>query len=324
MNIDINEENFSEFSNEWSLLLNSYKDKTVFHTYTWHKVWWDTFSNNSDLKLLSIRNSDELIGIAPFMIKDKSLSFMGDTNLFDYHDVILLHQSNIIYDNLWKYIQLLEWDKCVFKSLPNYSGFLNFFRQIDNKDFEIVICEEDSVPVLNLNNTWEEYLQNLNKKHRHELKRKFRRLNDTNKNIRQYFSKNASTIDYELTEFFRLLKLSSPEKSDFLTEEIESFFTKIFKALFKENILRLYFMEIDDTKVAACICFDYNNVYSLYNSGYDTNYSYLSVGLLNKALCIKESLELNYDKFNFLRGSERYKYSLGGMDQKIFQISITR
>ena len=83
-------------------------------------------------------------------------------------------------------------------------------------------------------------------------------------------------------------------------------------------------MEIDSVKVAACICFDYNKIYWLYNSGYDPNYSNLSVGLLNKALCIKESIELNYDKFNFLRGSERYKYSLGGEDEKIYQISINR
>ena len=34
------------------------------------------------------------------------------------------------------------------------------------------------------------------------------------------------------------------------------------------------------------------------------------------------SLELKYDKFNFLRGAERYKYSLGGEDEKIYQISI--
>ena len=323
MNIKIFEENFNDFSNEWDVLLNTYEHKNIFFTPIWHELWWNSFSCKSELKLLSVKNDDKLIGVAPLMIKDKSLTFIGNSDLFDYHDVFVIDHPDLSYKYLWEYIKKLNWEMCVFKSLPNNSKFLKFFKNLSDNTIKIDILEEDSAPILNLNNNWEEYLGSLNKKRRHELKRKFRRLNETS-NVKQYFSNDKLKFDSELEEFFRLMKLSSHDKFNFLTQERKLFFTNICKELFRQNRLKLYFMEIDSVKVAACICFDYNKIYWLYNSGYDPNYSNLSVGLLNKALCIKESIELNYDKFNFLRGSERYKYSLGGEDEKIYQISINR
>ena len=323
MNIKIFEENFNDFFNEWDLLLNRYENKNIFFTPIWHKLWWNSFSYQSELKLLSVNNGDKLIGVAPLMIKDKCLTFIGDTDLFDYHDVFVVNYADIAYEYLWEYIKNLDWNQCVFKSLPSDSKFFNFLKNLNDHTMKIDILEEDSVPVLNLHNNWEEYLGSLNKKRRHELKRKFRRLNETS-SLKQYFSNDKLKFDSDLEEFFRLLKLSSNDKLEFLTEERQLFFTNICKELFLQNRLKLYFMEIESIKVAACICFDYNNVYWLYNSGYDPNYSNLSVGLLNKALCIKDSIELKYDKFNFLRGAERYKYSLGGEDEKIYQISVTR
>ena len=76
--------------------------------------------------------------------------------------------------------------------------------------------------------------------------------------------------------------------------------------------------------MASCICFDYADTYLLYNSGYDPEYSSLSVGLLNKAFCIKEAIEVGRDTFDFLRGTERYKYDLGGKNSSVYQMVIRR
>jgi CelD/BcsL family acetyltransferase involved in cellulose biosynthesis len=50
----------------------------------------------------------------------------------------------------------------------------------------------------------------------------------------------------------------------------------------------------------------------------------LSVGLLNKALCIREAIEEGRRAFDFLRGSERYKYDLGGTDRLLYRIAVRR
>jgi CelD/BcsL family acetyltransferase involved in cellulose biosynthesis len=50
----------------------------------------------------------------------------------------------------------------------------------------------------------------------------------------------------------------------------------------------------------------------------------LSVGLLNKALCIKQAIEEGRNAFDFLRGPERYKYDLGGTDRLLYRIAVRR
>ena len=62
----------------------------------------------------------------------------------------------------------------------------------------------------------------------------------------------------------------------------------------------------------------------LYNSGYDPDYSKLSVGLLLKALCLKEAIEDGKEYLDFLRGKEPYKYDLGAKDVQLYQVILRR
>jgi len=78
------------------------------------------------------------------------------------------------------------------------------------------------------------------------------------------------------------------------------------------GLLKLGTLALDGKQVAQLICFDYNNCIYLYNSGYNPDYVSLSVGLLSKALAIKDAIEKGKKKFDFLKGAEVYKYHLGG------------
>ena len=127
-----------------------------------------------------------------------------------------------------------------------------------------------------------------------------------------------------MDEFFRLMALSSDDKNEFLTEGNKDFFIDIALQFSNSGQYKLFFMEVDGIKIAACICFDYEGSYLLYNSGYDPEKSSLSVGLLNKALTIQEAISMNVKEYNFLRGTERYKYHLGGNDHRVFDLIIQR
>ena len=109
-----------------------------------------------------------------------------------------------------------------------------------------------------------------------------------------------------------------------MTGEKEAFFRDMADALSQNNHLLLSFLEIDSVRVSSCIIFDYGGVHLLYNSGYDPCYSEFSVGLINKALAIKHAIIAGKSHFDFLRGTERYKYELGGEDKSIFTLTIRR
>ena len=56
------------------------------------------------------------------------------------------------------------------------------------------------------------------------------------------------------------------------------------------------------------------------NGGWGEDFS----SCYNKAYAIKEAIEVGRSRFNFLKGSERYKYELGGIDTPIHNILISK
>jgi CelD/BcsL family acetyltransferase involved in cellulose biosynthesis len=90
------------------------------------------------------------------------------------------------------------------------------------------------------------------------------------------------------------------------------------------GLLKLFFMEIDGRPVATSLCFDYARTRLLYNSGYDPELSYYSVGLLLHAMCVKDAIEQGIEYFDFLRGPEPYKAHLGGHQKSLYRMVVKR
>ena len=104
---------------------------------------------------------------------------------------------------------------------------------------------------------------------------------------------------------------------------METFFRSLADTMAEAGLLKLGVLEMDRQTVAMIMCFDYKDCLYLYNSGYDLQYKALSVGLLSKALCIKESIQEGKKKFDFLKGNEVYKYHLGGREVPLSRCQIT-
>ena len=109
-----------------------------------------------------------------------------------------------------------------------------------------------------------------------------------------------------------------------MTAERERFFVDAAVELASRGQLKLSFLALDGVQVASCMSFDYGDSYLLYNSGYDPAFSHLSVGILNKALSIKEAIGAGKHFFDFLRGTERYKYNLGAEDRAVYRLTVRR
>jgi CelD/BcsL family acetyltransferase involved in cellulose biosynthesis len=318
-------DDFESIQEDWERILPSCSTDTIFVTPSWQKLWWRHFGDGSQLHILSVHDGDQLLGIAPLAIKKGALSFLGDTDLVDYHDFLVPEgNEEAFYGTLWEHLTGLEWHTFELVSLPEESPTLSFLPDLARRTgMSVEVDEEDVTPIAALPGSWEDYLAGLRKKDRHELRRKIRRL-EVADGAEQYICSDTDAILDCMQDFFSLLKASSTEKKEFLTREREDFFRDLAVDLAPKGQFRLYFLEVDGVRVAACICFDYGGSYLLYNSGYDPEYSTLSVGLLNKALCIKEAIEAGKSSFDFLRGAERYKYHLGGQDRSIYRLVARR
>lgn len=311
---------------EWTRLLGLSAANTVFLTQEWQRVWWSHFGGSYKLLILSLHDSDGPLGLAPLAVQDGTVRFLGSTDLFDYHDFIVLEgREGPFYEALIDYIERdADWRVLELESLRAGSPALELLPALaEARGFSVEIVQEDVAPVLALPDTWDDYVASLPKKARHELRRKGRKL-DAAGDVSHTMCSDPQCVRDCLPDFFRLHRESGPDKAEFMTPARERFFTEMAIEFASKNQFRMALLEVDGKRVAACISFDYLDSYLLYNSGYDPDFSYLSVGILNKAFAIRQAIGAGKRYFDFLRGPERYKYDLGAVDRTIHRMVVRR
>jgi len=191
-----------------------------------------------------------------------------------------------------------------------------------NRNYDVSHKVEDVSLELDLPPTWQEYLNTLTQKQRHEVNRKLRRFGEAG-DVNYRVVKDSDSLLDSMDLFLRLFRESREDKAIFLTNRIESFFQSLVKATARSGLLRFGILELNASPVAVVMYFDYNNSVFLYNNGYDPKHSFLSVGLISKVLCLKDSVERGRSKFDFLKGAEEYKYRLGGKEITLYGCEIS-
>jgi CelD/BcsL family acetyltransferase involved in cellulose biosynthesis len=174
---------------------------------------------------------------------------------------------------------------------------------------------------MDLPDTWEEYLDLLSGKERHETRRKLGRLESAGHVVLRVIE-DKTDVSSAMGIFLALFRANRSEKAQFMTAAVESFFRSLAAAMAEAGLLKLFFLDLNDTPVAVTMCFDYNSTIYLYNSGYDRGLSHLSAGLLGMVFSIRESIRCGRKKYNFLRGSEPYKQRLGGYPVELHRCEV--
>ena len=321
----LNHNNFENITSQWNQLIAQSLNPTIFLTSWWNQTWLKYFNDGSLIEIIEIYENEHLIGIAPLSIKDNTVKFIGDEDLYDYRDFIVIEgKEELFFEQLAKHLYSLPWKTIELNSIPANSPTLDYLPSIfESEKNKVDLHTENSTPTLLLTDNWDTYLSQLSKKNRHELKRKMKRLeSQTNYETHVCCGKEIHTSC--LDNFFNLHKLSSEEKLNFWNVKREKFFKSVSQQLISQEMLVLHSLILNGKSVAAAFIIKANQSFLLYNSGFDPSFSQYSVGVLNTAFAIKNAIECEQKEFNFLKGKEPYKYRLGAQDIDIFSITITK
>ncbi|MDA1189368.1 MAG: GNAT family N-acetyltransferase [Chloroflexi bacterium] len=298
---------------------------TIFLTPWWQEIWWRHFGGQVQQMVLTVEDGNSLLGIAPLIRQGETIYLMGDPDLFDHQDFLpVSNQEDAFYNGMFDYLCSQEWKNLSLRSLRPTSTTLKHLPELCKRHgFTFHIEEDGETPAVTLPKTWDEYVASLEKKKRHELRRKIRRLEAAG-TVRQRTCTSPAGLSRDMDQFFELMRASRDDKRQFLTAEREAFFRDIATESAERGQFHLSFLELNEECVAACIAFDYGDAYLLYNSGFNPAYASLSVGLINKAFCLREAIEAGKHTFDFLKGPERYKFDLGGVNQLLYRIEVSR
>jgi CelD/BcsL family acetyltransferase involved in cellulose biosynthesis len=323
--LTITEETLEQLTPPWNELMARAAIESPFLRPAWLRVWHSLQAPDTKLLLLAVRDGTALAGVVPLTIRAGDLMLAGDPEICDYMDLVAPpgnHEAVLL--AALDHLQNHGWQRFVFWGLRADSATLTALRNLARSDISMEIEEEAVCPRVMLPSTWDEYLARLSKKDRHELRRKIRRMIEAGDTAREYFVAEPDEIAKAMPEFLELHRTSRPDKAEFMTAEMERFFTEMAVTLAAEDRIRLYFLEIDERRVAGVFAFNCGDELWLYNSGFDPTFASASVGLVSKAIVLRQAIEDGKVCYDFLRGAEPYKYDLGAEDFQVFRVTLTR
>ena len=322
---------FAQLQPEWNALVQRSASNRIFSTLEWQAAWWEAF-NPGPLQLLTLRDeAQRLLAIAPLFIDreangDRVLSLVGCKEVTDYLDFIVDRdhfQSVLTRIADWLAAESSRFDRIEFCNIPAASpGLAALPDLLRARSFEVEVRQEDVCPVLRLPGSWSDYVASLEKKQRHELRRKLRRAQGNAQKFDWYHVGPEHNLDKEMSHFLALMAASDPDKQRFLEDPGNlSFFRNIAAVMLERGWLRLNFLTIAGERAAAYLNFTYNDEMLVYNSGLLPHaYGHLSPGIVLLAWNIRHAIESGMRVFDFLQGDETYKHQMGGRDEAVFNL----
>lgn len=329
-------EEFRALREEWNELLRVSSADCIFLTWEWLHAWWRHLAEDRRLFIITVRRAGRLIAIAPLSLRPcrfrrllpfRSLEFLGSGQVgSDYLSLIVrqgfeehaLPQLAAFLNRRKRVLQLSQVDR----SLPL---MVNFALELRHLGWQPVRRPVDFCPYTQLRGLdWESYVAGLGRSHRSNFRRKLRTLEkrfDLRFELVRSERERQTALDTLVN--LHLQRWNERGGSDALhTASLVEFHRDFTREALRRNWLRLFVMYLDDKPVAALYCFNYRDRFHLYQAGFDTRYSRYSVGLAAIGLSIRHALEEGCHEYDFLRGTERYKYLWANGERELVRLDL--
>jgi CelD/BcsL family acetyltransferase involved in cellulose biosynthesis len=325
------EQIFETLKPEWNKLVHNSHSNRIFSTWEWNRTWWMAYRPGS-LWVITIRDDNQhLIGIAPCFIESTSdrgrvVRLIGCVDVTDYVDLII--DSQAVEGVLQALVQFIEqmhsaFDRLDFCNLPEASPAYQRLPDLLREHlFSVSVKQQEVCPIIMLPGDWETYVESLDKKDRHELRRKLRRIEGAEEAVDWYIVGTEHDLAIESQRFLDLMASSQEQKHVFLQNpRNRDFFNQIVPIAFEHGWLQMSFLTINGEACACYFNFVYDSQVQVYNSGLNlTKFSHLGPGIILLAFNIKYAIEHGFKAFDFLRGNESYKYRMGAKDSAVYNL----
>ena len=235
------------------------------------------------------------------------VEFAGQSNLTDYHSPLGPVGGEVLTRAL--------------------GGYRNTSVHLDSLTLETVATVEDAVrgaggepitsqhevtAVLDLPDSYEDWLASIGKKERHEVRRKRRRF------VAEFGDIEIVPHGSEaITMFCAMHRTSQGDKGMFMTGEMQSYF----EDLLDTGGAMIHTLVCDGIPRANAFGFETDDGYFYYNSAYDMDAAMASPGIVLLASMIEAQIARGARVFDFLKGDERYKFKHGASPRPLYSVS---
>lgn len=336
-------EAFEALAADWNELLNGAHHKSAFLKHQWMSTWWRRIgaaSRSRRLFVLLTRDSGDgrLAGVLPLYretrghgpFRRRVLRFLGSSPEAPEHLDAIVRAANptAVVAALIAGLESLrsEYDSIELLDLAEASLLLPALAQWSRSarhTFRSWVWQE--CPYVETQGTFDKYLMTLTQKHRYKVRLFGKRLAAAHK-VDLEVAAEPAQVGPAMEELFRLhamrWTLKSDDVSGFDDASVHAFHREVAGRLAADDAIRLFLLRCDGRAVAACYCFHFDQRVYFFQPGFDPEFRKLHVGkvLLGRALeyCFTNRLR----EFDFLRGTEDYKFDWTDRKRSTFACNI--
>ena len=297
-------DSFQELEREWKELVAQSPGATPFQTWEWQSTWARHFARRSRLHIIALREGDDLVGLMPLIHSQrawKTLKAIG-TGSSDYLHPIAREG----------YEQAVS--EAVVSSLGHAKGSdlidLHQVREdkpLTNLTQGYVPIEQARCLVLDLPNTYDDYLKTLSKSLRYDVKR-------LDKDLFKSGRATVTQVDESQIEEGMARLLEQHRKRwrkrglpGAFIGRAEAFHREWAHWAIREGYLWLSLLKVDGNTIGAIYAMSLGNACYYYQAGFNPAKGAISPGTLLVASTIRRAIEEGKRTFDFLRGDEPYK-----------------
>jgi len=244
-------------------------------------------------------------GALVLVVDGRLATLAGEAELTDYHSPLGTDLGTVAGEVV---ASLRPGCRLAFDSLP-IEAAEEMVKQFGVAGVSLTMTEHDAAMVLELPGDLEAYLETLEGKQRHEVRRKRRRF------AAQAGPPVLRRDPQAVGEFVAMHRTAPGVKGEFMTSGIEGFFGSLID---DAGAVIDVLVDGDGRPVGAAFGFEDEDTYYLYNSAFDPGRAALSPGIVLVTSLIEAVIASGRRRFDFLKGGEEYKARLGADPRPLY------
>jgi CelD/BcsL family acetyltransferase involved in cellulose biosynthesis len=313
---------------EWERLLATNPTASAFSHRAVHEAWWIGYGTEAtDVSLAVYDAVGALHAYLPLMLRPDGVRYLGATYHIDYATVLIDLSSaectaaiDALVAHLYADTSALDLRRL---RRADQAHEMLMSALAANSARTATTSIEEPAPSIDLTNitTFDEHLERIDKKDRHEIRRKVRRGEGAGVSI----SAKTHAVD-DLAEFIKLHRARWGHHGLFTEDE---------KGARDENFMRALFARAPEGLITVIVArnLEFGAFASglflrdatgirYWNAGGELAARSLSPGILLFAHGLQMAIAEKKQTFDFLRGNESYKYEVGAADVDVLMVTV--
>lgn len=306
---------FEAIRAEWTELLAASPAESPFLTWEWLHAWWTHLSAGRRLAIVTVRNRERLIAIAPLCASRGRMplmwgyEFMGTGSAgSDYLDAIVRPGDET--KALNGLADFAQWKDIAIQlvRLPQHSALAKLAFPLAGNGWSVRTAGDGYCPFIRLSgHTWDSFLSTIGPAHRATTRRRLRLLDRT---FAMRFARvtDDAMREYALARLFEFHGARFGVKGTaFNTKALRTFHLDATARLQGAGILRLFTLHLNDELAGVMYGMSFKDRFYFYQHGHDPRFQSHGIGRAVLDLSIRAAIQEGLAEFDLLYGGEAYK-----------------